>query len=787
MRVRKAKLVSRLPKSIGRLAILLGLIAIAASVTLVIIGIHMGYSLAGLAMAFICFGYWCRWDLSDIPAVVAADNGPLALDQVLASDIVASINADMSPRQVWDSIRNNWEVGFLMVHYELSEDNIKNNISQNKADSTAMWHLCLQLVAQMPVREVTAGVIATAIMVSSPQIVSYIRGLALDTEDIVQGLQWQESLLKRQLTPKKSSVFGGVGRDWSSGFTPILDQYGHNISLEIQNGNQDFSSVSRGHVLEQMSNNLSRPNRGSVALVGDNGVGKSALVYALADQMIRGETDASLQYKQIVQIDPTVITASVTEESHIEQIFEQIFVNTVRAGNIILFFDEAQLFFSNEPGTVNISKILLPILERTGLKCIIALNSQDWHKLTSSNPALSQTFARVDVAQTDEKQTVAILQDIAIHFESQYGHPITYKALQEAYRLSERYIQDKGLPSKAIDLLEDSCNYPVDGFITPESVQQAVEILANTKVQEGDSQEKGQLLQLESLIHERMINQVRAVKVVADALRRSRAGVRNTSRPVGSFLFLGPTGVGKTELAKSLAAVYFGGEDNMIRLDMSEYQTNEDVHRFLSATTEDEAGSPLLEAISQKPFSVVLFDEIEKANPDILDLLLQLLDEGNLTDESGRKVSFKEAIIICTSNAGSDEIRARIEAGQALEQFEQEFTDSIINQHLFKPELINRFDELVLFRPLNKQELLQVAYLMIKEINTELIPKKISIQLTEAAYVRLVEAGYDPRLGARPMRRAVQRLVENTVAKQILSGKVQKGAQITLDVGDLQA
>lgn len=786
-RVKKANFINHLPHSTGKLTTLLSLLMVLGAVVILFMGWHSGFLLLSLAVLLACFSFWYRWDLTDIPAVVNPTNGALALDQILASDIVVKINAEMTQRQIWASISNNWEVQFLLAHYQLDEASITNLISQNKAESEAMWHLCVQLVAQMPVHEVTAGVIATAIIIGNPRIVQYLSTLALDNEDIVQGLQWQESLLKRQMAPKKNNLFGGVGRDWASGFTPILDQYGRNISLDIQNGNRDFSGVSRGHVLEQMSTNLARPNRGSIALVGEVGVGKSALVYALAEKMIRGETDPSLQYKQIVQIDPTVVTASVTEDTHLELIFEQIFLNTVKAGNIILFFDDAELFFSNEPGTVNISKILLPILERTGLKCIIALTNQDWHKLTSSNPSLGQTFSRVDVVESDEKQTIAILQDIAINFESQYQKTITYRALQETYRLAERYLQDKGMPSSAVDLLEDSCNYPVGNLITPESVQQAVEILANTKVQEGNSQEKGQLLQLEDLIHQRMINQERAVKVVADALRRSRAGVRNTNRPVGSFLFLGPTGVGKTELAKSLASVYFGGEDNMIRLDMSEYQTTEDVHRFLSASSEDQAGSPLLEAISQKPFSVVLFDEIEKANPDILDLLLQLLDEGDLTDESGKKVSFKEAIVICTSNAGSDEIRSRIEAGQALEQFEQAFTDNIINQHLFKPELINRFDELVLFRPLNKGELLQVAYLMIKEINTELEPRKISIQLTEPAYARLVDAGYDPRLGARPMRRAVQRLVENTVAKQILSGKVQKGTVVTLDVGDLQA
>lgn len=748
---------------------------------------NYGFTLVGLSLMIIGFTAWVKWDLSDIVAKVDLQaNGDIALDKVLAADIVGLINEKMTPRQIWQAIHNHWEVRFILLRYEISEKSISEIVSDNLSDSMLIWHTCIQLVGQMPITEVTAGVILTSIIVSNPKITPVLNSLALDTEDIVQGLRWQESLLRRQMQPKKSSLFGGVGRDWASGFTPVLDNFGHNISLDIQKGNQDFSGVSRGHVLDQMAHSLARENRGSIALVGDTGVGKKQLVYSLAESMIRGESEPNLRYKQIVQIDPTIITSSISKNTSLETIFEQIFYDSIKAGNIILFFDEAQLFFGNEPGTVNIAKVMLPIIEKYNLNCILSINHQEWHKITSTDASLTQLFTRVEIAPTDEAQTISILQDFAIVFESKYKRAITFKALKESYSLAERYIRDVAEPKKAINLLEDSCNYPDNGLVTENSVRQAVEIIANVKVEEGSASEKTQLLNLEELIHRRMINQSRAVKVVSDALRRSRAGVRNESRPVGSFLFLGPTGVGKTELAKSLAQVYFGGEKNIIRLDMSEYQTTEDVHRFLAAADIGNKGSTLLQEISQKPFSVVLLDEIEKANPDILDLLLQMLDEGELTDNSGKQVSFKECIVICTSNAGADEIRNKIEAGQVLEQFEKEFIDDIINQHLFKPELINRFDEVVLFRPLDKQELLQVAYLLIKSVNVELENQKISISLTEAAYQYLVESGYDPRLGARPMRRAVQRLVENTVAKKILSGSVQKGAQITLDVNDLR-
>ena len=280
-----------------------------------------------------------------------------------------------------------------------------------------------------------------------------------------------------------------------------------------------------------------------------------------------------------------------------------------------------------------------------------------------------------------------------------------------------------------------------------------------------------------------MINQKRAVEVVAGALRRNRAGVSNPNRPIGSFLFLGPTGVGKTELARSLSAAYFHSETNMVRIDMSEYQQANSVNRLLEDGQKEAFG--LISAIRQQPFSVVLLDEIEKAHPNVLNLLLQLLDEGRLTDTNGRTASFKDAIIIATSNAGAQEIREKVQQGQDLASFEAAFIDELMASNSFKPELLNRFDEIVLFRPLNENELAQIVVLMVSEINTTLAHKNISVELTPKAIGRIVSAGYDARLGARPMRRVLQKAVEDVVANRILSGQVQPGSHVILDEPDL--
>jgi ATP-dependent Clp protease ATP-binding subunit ClpC len=361
----------------------------------------------------------------------------------------------------------------------------------------------------------------------------------------------------------------------------------------------------------------------------------------------------------------------------------------------------------------------------------------------------------------------------------------TYQALQEAYSLSERYVHDLAMPGRALKLMESAAGYSENGLVTMNSVQKAIEQTMDIKVGVASGeQEKDTLLNLEGLIHERMINQVRAVKVVSDALRRARAGVRNQNRPIGTFLFLGPTGVGKTELAKALADVYFGGEGRMIRLDMNEYVRNEDVSRLIADGVDDPMS--LTAQAMKQPFSVILLDEIEKAHPNVLTTLLQLLDEGILRDVKNREISFRDSIVIATSNAGAERIREYIQRGYKLDQFEEQFMDELINSNQFRPEFLNRFDEIVMFQPLGKTELLQVVDLMLATVNKTLRAQKISVNVSADAKQFLVDKGYDPRLGARPMRRVVQRAVENTVAKQMLEGSAGPGSVVEVSLEQVQ-
>jgi ATP-dependent Clp protease ATP-binding subunit ClpC len=741
----------------------------------------------GLGLAALMFSLWLKWDLSDNPTTYNRDIAEIALDSVVSNDIVFVVDNKQSPQQVLAAILDSWQALFIFRRYQIAPNQLSSTLSDNPIASPALWNRAFLIAGQTPIKEISAGVLVVAMILENPQMDEWLSTHSMSSQDIIGGLMWEESLLQRVLAPRNRSDYGGIGRDWSAGFTPVLDKYGENISLAIADGNLDFSSVKRGHVIEQMLTNLGKDGRSNLAMVGEVGVGKTALVYALAEKLIDGQdVPNSLRYRQVVQVDSAVVTAAVGQNVSLEAVFNEIISNATRAGNIILYFDEAQLFFGSGAGSVDVSGILLPALQSSSISLIASFTLDDWHKLDTVNPSLASLFARIDIEPSDREQTIGILQDISITLEKKSSGVVTFKAIQAAYDMSERYLRNKAMPAKAIDLLGDSMNYPIEGLITEASVARATEIITNTKVSQASEEEKTQLMNLEDLIHKRMINQSRAVQVVSDALRRSRAGVRNTGRPVGSFLFLGPTGVGKTELTKSLAAVYFGSENSINRLDMSEYQSKADVARLLATASKDDKGSSFLQKINQNPFSVVLLDEIEKAHPDILNLLLQMLDEGMLTDTAGHKVSFKEAIIICTSNAGANAIREQISAGKDLADFEDKFVNDLIDQSIFRPELINRFDEVVLFRPLTKEELLQVANLIIQSVNQELADKKVTVTLTQPALAHLVDLGYDPRLGARPMRRVISRLVENLIAKRLLSGELKPGSQLTLDVGDLQ-
>jgi len=734
------------------------------------------YLLCGIGLWCTMAALWYRGDLAKLPVSSAS------LDGRLSGDILGVLDPTKTPTPAttWQAIAKHWQTFFITNHLLIHGDFVTQNLPDSIPLET-IWQEAMRQADAAESPSIEPGHVAAALLKASPGVQQLLTMHKGSVNDIDQIALWLGRILEAMRAPKP--YFGGIGRDWANGFTPSLNQFGENVSLGIERYGAHFSWLMESPGVQAMKNAFSQ-GATAIALIGEPGIGKTSHVYALAQLLLQEGQDRNLEHRQIISLNPSLILSRAAQPGELERTIVMLLQETIHAGHIVLFLDDARLFFRSGTGSFDITQILLPIIQNRAVQIVFAMTPQDYQQLKSTNGAFAGLLTPVILAEPNEASVMHVLEDTAGNFEAHHKVLISYDALRESYRLSGRYDQDAAYPGRAIRLLEQSLSHADQGIVTVESVQRAIEQTRGVKVGSAAPAEATELLNLEDAIHRRMINQSRAVSVVANALRRARAGVADPKRPIGSFLFLGPTGVGKTELARSIAATYFGAETNMIRLDMSEYQQQSDVSRLLS---NGENGQSLIMGVRQQPFSVVLLDEIEKAHPNILNLLLQLLDEGQLTDLSGRSASFKDTVIIATSNAGANEIRERIARGEELETFEHEFIDNLINSSQFKPELLNRFDEIVLFRPLKQDELLQVVALMMDGVNKTLANQNITVELTTAAAQRIVETGYDPRLGARPLRRALQRAVEDSIAARILRSETKPGDHVVLDASDLSS
>lgn len=763
---------------------LLGLVliaALAASITLgwplgaqLIIGGALLWPLQGLA--------WWKLYLRELPPQTNSPDG-LDVNRVAESAVLGAALKAEHPKQLWQQVQEEWAARFICHRLLLDPSPVIEQVSQQPADMPAMWQEAYRLSQSVGASSITVGGVVAAILLGAPGAQTWLQQQELQPENVLNVLDWQQRTDEIMRKLQQKHTFGGIARDWAAGYTPLLNRFGHDLSRDIEHGAyRHLYLQTHSELLDQMQTRLAHPTQNALALVGKTGSGKTSLVYALAERLLSSK-QSDLAYYKIFSIDASAVVSEANRSGNLEAIMLRLVTEANRAGNIILFFDDAHNFFSSEAGARDMTNILVQMLQANAVKTVFALNPNDWQYLVSNATDLTARLQPLQMQEPEQATIEKVLEDQSLAIEAETGMNISYQAIKEAYRLAQRYTLEQSFPGKGISLLKSATANAVHGWVIPSSVQQTVEAMTGTKVAAASAQERDVLLNLEERLHERMVNQQFAVKVVSDALRRARAGVRSQNRPIGSFLFLGPTGVGKTELSKALASTYFGGEDHIVRLDMSEYNSAESAQRLLAP-----AGDPgtFLTNIRTQPFSVVLLDEVEKASGEVLNLLLQMLDEGSLTDTNGLEVSFKDAIVITTSNAGADIIRANIDSGQGLEDFAADFTDQLVNDNYFRPELINRFDEVVLFRPLNKDELMEVLQLLLGEVNRNLAQKQIGVRLSRAAAEALVEQGYDPRLGARPMRRTVQRTVENVVAKRLLEGQLQPGDQTTLDVADLK-
>ena len=769
-------------------AILLSLLGI----VLLLAGMAIGWLVLMLAGWSLVPYLWLHSRLRDMPA----SKQPRNIGDILSLEVLGLLPQDPNPRTIIEALAGSGGAKFLANRLGIPIQQVVQLTPADPSLTESVWRESINIWSHLPERTSTipSVVVVAAIIRLNPDCTDILNNLRIDASDVYRGVEWLEHWEMQARRSSDLKLTGGIARDWSFGYIPTLEHFGTNLSLKYSEGRRSMAgNLMRNRLLvDDMIKYLSSNARRNVALIGPLGVGKSTVVEALADILMDSKSGASsdVKFNQVFMLDASAIISAANARGEIEQLIGRLLSEAYRAKNIILFLDNAELFMSDGTGSVDLSNLLQPAIEGGGLKLIMAMEEQRFLQIAQAKPALTSALNRIEITPTDDNDTIRVLEDRIIPLEYGSTTLFTYQALTEAYRLSNRYIHDVAQPRASVQLLESAAQRASGGVVNPSVVAQTIEQTLGIKVggnlQSGNAQaEKDKLLHLEELIHQRMINQTKAVSAVASALRRARAGVRNENRPIGTFLFLGPTGVGKTELAKSLAAVYFSGEDHLVRIDLNEYVRAEDVARLIA----DGATDPMsLSAQVQKdPFSVVLLDEIEKAHPNVLTTLLQVLDEGVLRDINNRPISFRDTILIATSNAGADKIRQYIEAGYQLEQFSEQIQNELISSGQFKPEFLNRFDEIAVFRPLTKPELLQVIDLILVGINKNLANQKVAVAVDDQAKLALVEAGYDPRLGARPMRRVVQRTVENIVAEKILTGELVPGSGIRLSLADIQA
>lgn len=782
-RARKARLGQWFAAGKSAVLVGVGVVLVLGGIGLLTIAVAIGWLLLGLSFIPLMIFLWYQNDLVSIRPT----NGG-GLDDVLGSRILGNLRDNPSPRQIAEAAMHSLGGRFLAVRFGLTPALVQNSASINPADAAAVWEKAEALRVATGEKELHGSMLVAALCETQPELKAALPHLQLDLEDLDSGVRWSTRLLHLIEESKHPVKTGGIARDWNFGYANLLERFGSNISEQVTgHGLLHTHLDSHVGVMKQLYDIFGGGGRQNIALVGALGAGKTSLVHAFAESLINGKVGLpkALKYKQVIGLDASAIISAARNRSELEGLVNHLFVEAYRAKNIILFLDDAELFFEEGSGAIDLSSMLLPVLSSGRLQLILAMEEQAFLRISQRTPGLVSVMNRLNVSPASEDETMAVMQDQIIRIEDTHKVTFLYQALKETYRLSERYVHDVAQPGRSIRVLEQSARFAENGMVTARSVDMSIEQTSGVKVgRSDDAAERDQLLHMEDLIHERMVNQVRAVRVVSDALRRARAGVRNEKRPIGTFLFLGPTGVGKTELAKALAAVYFGGEDRMVRLDLNEFVRPDDVSRLIADGSED--SHSLTASILKQPFSVVLLDEIEKAHPQVLSTLLQMLDEGVLRDIKNREVSFREAIVIATSNAGAEKIRQLIDEGKELAQFEDQFVDELIDSQQFRPEFLNRFDEIVVFRPLNKSELVQVVERMIDGVNKTLAPQKIQVTLTPEAAAKLAEIGYDPRLGARPMRRVVQRSVENLVAKKLLGGVVEAGQTVAIGEDDIQ-
>lgn len=571
----------------------------------------------------------------------------------------------------------------------------------------------------------------------------------------------------------------GIGKTWAYAYTPFLDR----MSSRIGFLREDELHV-RAHrkTIRELEESLSKSSAANAILVGDPGVGKGTIIEGLAENIRQGRSLPTLNFRRVRRLNMEDVVSQPAFGT-IEATIGRVFHESEAAGNIVLVIEDIENYMSQGAPT-HVAEGLLPFFHSPLVKVVALTTPEGFAKANSDYPAMATLFHEIRVEEPDEETMITILEDAALALERRYRSVIQYQALRSVFELARQYLTNTPFPEKAVTLLDEvfvAASASHTRIITPQAVEAVMSRKVGSVVMAPGKIEGEVLLNLEERIHKRVVNQEGAISAIADAVRRKRAGISAAGRPAGSFLFLGPTGVGKTETAKALAETYFGSDEKMIRLDMSEYQNPADLARLIGSRNGHESGF-LAREIRAKPFSLLLLDEVEKAHPNILDFFLQILDEGHAKDAYDKKIDFTNAIIVATSNAGSEFIRQSLSSAMPYPELQSKLIDEVLKKGIFRPEFLNRFDGAIVFTPLSLDHVKKVAELMLKNLSKRLEERGFRLAWGDDLIQWLAERGYSQIFGGRELRRVVQNTLESAIAKEILSGNHPKGSTITVTI-----
>jgi len=622
-----------------------------------------------------------------------------------------------------------------------------------------------------------------------------ILDLGLDQKDLADLADWYEHIeafqrSRQEFWTRENLVKKPpIGKDWIYGYSERLKRYAVNLTDQYQRRSDPFKLVNRKKEIDQMEEILSRAGENNILLVGEEGVGKKHIIEEFAQRIAAGHALPALNYKQVFALNLAAIASSSPQPTEVQNNLTRVLNEAMGAGNIILVIEGLHNFVGalDGMGRIDVTEILVPYLQSTRLQVVATTDPASFHKHIESRQALLDVFERVAVDEPDATRTVKIVQESLPAIEYQTRSFVSYGALKAVIDSAEKYLRATPFPEKAFSLLSESIAYTAShqhAMVTAQDVHEVVSRKTGIPLGPIEGEEKERLMNMETLMRQELVGQDRAIEVVSATMRRLRTGMARKGKPAGVFLFVGPTGVGKTETAKILARVYYGSEERMLRFDMSEFQELQSLDQFLGSLRLNQPGQ-FTTAARDNPFALILLDELEKANKNVLNIFLQVFDEAHLTDAFGRKVSFEQHIIIATSNAGADLIRQMVQEGTDPSQEREKIMDALIQGHIFTPEFLNRFDEIVIFHPLGQNEIYQVAEMAVKGAAKRLLEQDYIFKPTQEIIQIVAQAGFDPQFGARPIQRAVKEKIENTIAEKILNGAIQKGQEFELSAEEL--